>query len=295
MSDWRPTEQYQRIVEANRQFYSQYASLYDATETCVVDPQHQREVATDLRQILALTGRPPATLRALDACGGSGNIALKLLGLGVPVTLVDVSSELQEIFRRKCETSGLTPQIVTSEIGSFLAQTTQTFDLIVFSSALHHLEDIEQVLTLAFQRLDLLGFLFTVFDPTLRRRSRLVTRTLQRLDYVGFKVFCQSSDLPKALTRRLKRSLAGESNARKAGADLNPATVGMLAEYQMDHGVDDHALVHRLGAVGYRVVWHHRYVETRFRLTRRLIERTGDVTTFKLLLQRPAPAAFGGG
>jgi hypothetical protein len=32
-------------------------------------------------------------------------------------------------------------------------------------------------------------------------------------------------------------------------------------------------------------------VETRFRLTSRLIERTGDVTTFKLLLQRPAPAA----
>ena len=96
----------------------------------------------DIDRVLEATGKQPSQIRALDACGGSGNISLKLLRRGVNVTLADISSELQGIFEKKCAEHGYEPTVVCSEIGRFIASGSEPFDLIVFSSALHHLEHI---------------------------------------------------------------------------------------------------------------------------------------------------------
>jgi len=203
------------------------------------------------------------------------------------VTLVDISPELLEIFRNKCGASGVAPRIVCSEIGSFMLQTSQTFDLIVFSSALHHLENIEAVLTTAFHCLESGGLLYTIFDPTSRSRLQPTTRLLQRLEYFAFKLFCQTGDLPGAVVRRLRRLSSGVSARRKSDAALSRATAGMLAEFHVEQGIDDQALVGKLRKVGFEVVWHERYADSRFNLTQRLIERIGDSTSFKLLLRKP--------
>jgi hypothetical protein len=34
-------------------------------------------------------------------------------------------------------------------------------------------------------------------------------------------------------------------------------------------------------------VWHDRYAEARFQITRRIIQWTGNVTSFKLLMRKP--------
>ena len=44
MNDWKPTEAYRKIAEANRAYYSQTAGLYDATETCVQDEEVQGQL-----------------------------------------------------------------------------------------------------------------------------------------------------------------------------------------------------------------------------------------------------------
>ena len=291
MTQWMPTEEYRRIADANRRYYAESASRYDTTENCVTDARLQQALENDLDQALALLGRDLPKVRALDACGGSGNISLKLLRRGVDVTLVDVSPELQEIFRRKCTAAGFTPRVVLAEVGDFLAETDQTFDLIVFSSALHHLESIEPVLMAAFQRLSPDGLLFTTFDPTRQAQLGVVTRLLQRAEYAAFKLLRHTSDVPHAIRRRIQRLTAGVSSRDKSTAVLDDSTAGMLAEYHIERGIDDLALVKRLEKIGYRVAGHSRYVETRFRLTRLLIERTGDVTHFKLLLQKPRVTA----
>jgi 2-polyprenyl-3-methyl-5-hydroxy-6-metoxy-1,4-benzoquinol methylase len=288
VSDWKPTSEYQRVAEANRRFYARVASLYEASETCVTDRRTQKRLEVDLDRLIRVSGQQPAAIRALDACGGSGNVSLKLLTRNVDVTLVDISPELLEIFRRKCANLGVSPRIVCAEIGSFLSETSQTFDLIVFSSALHHLANIERVLTLAFHRLQPCGLLFTIYDPTSRSNLRTTTRVLLRLEYFMFKLFCQTVDLPGAVARRTRRVFSGVSARRKSDAALNEATTGMLAEFHVEQGIDDLALVSKLCAVGFDVVWHERYAESRFDLTRRIIERIGDSTSFKLLLRRPA-------
>lgn len=286
MQQWQPTDTYAKIASANRLFYAQTAAQYDATETCVTDPRAQALLESDLDRILQLFQRPAAQLRALDACGGSGNISLKLLRRGVQVTLADISEDLQAIFRRKCEAAGYTPQLYTGEIAAFLASTPERFDLIVFSSALHHLENVEAVLRLARECLAPGGLLFTTFDPTARAHHHFLTRALQRFDYFGFKLFCQTSDVFAAAGRRTKRLLAGTRAADKARAEVNASTAGLLAEYHVEQGIDDLALVSHLKQAGYEVVWHERYSGGRTALTRWLIRLLGDATSFKLLLRR---------
>lgn len=290
MPDWLPSTAYKKIAEANREIYAKVAGLYDETETCVTDPGVQSELEATLDRVLALLALPGKIL-ALDACGGSGNISLKLMRRGIKVVLTDISPELQQIFLAKCETLGLQPQAVCSEIAEFLARTELRFDLIVFSSALHHLENIDEVLTLAFGRLNPGGLLFTVFDPTSQEQLSTVSKILLRTEYFAFKIFCQTADLPQAIGRRLSRFVSGSRPEDKSKMTLNNATAGMLAEYHAHKGIDDLALAQRLRQVGYEVVWHERSAGTRFAWTGRIVKWLGDVTSFTLLLRKPDKAS----
>jgi len=288
VSEWKPSTEYQRIADANRRFYAEAATQYDETESCVTDGRLQQGLEDHLDRALALLGRPAASLEALDACGGSGNVSLKLLRRGVNVTLVDISPELQAIFRRKCLAEGFVPNVASAEIGTFLLGSDRAFDLIVFSSALHHLESIEPVLAAAFSRLKPGGLLLTAFDPTLQSGLGQSVRLLQRAEYVLFKLVSHTRDVPAALLRRIRRLASGVSPNDKAHAVLDTSTAGMLAEYHVERGIDDLALARSMEEIGFEVAVHIRDVESRYRLTRWLIERYGSATHFRLVLRRPS-------
>jgi hypothetical protein len=85
----------------------------------------------------------------------------------------------------------------------------------------------------------------------------------------------------------LRRIASGSSADRKLESEVNDSTAGLLAEFHVEKGIDDRALVERLKAIGFKVVWHKRLPECRFAFTRRLVAGLGDVTAFELLLQKP--------
>lgn len=273
------TPDYDRIVEANRVFYEQGAELYDATETCL-ETRYTEALERELDQILAVL---PANPRALDACGGSGNVALRLAARRIPVTLVDVSPRLISIAERKARSLPVRPEFIQSEIGYFLSTAPNSFDLITFSSALHHLQDIEGVLWLAFQSLRPGGLLFTIYDPTPRDALHSLTKAALKLDYLAFKVLQRTADLPSAIARRISR-------AATASGELTSASAGVLAEYHLELGIDDFALVAELERIGYEVLRHHRYGDARYGLIRKFVTLQRDVTQFTLLLRRPGCA-----
>ena len=290
MNNWNPSAQYYKVAEANRQYYQKTAQMYDQTETCVTDEQTQQQLEADLDRILALFNQRAKSLRALDACGGSGNVALKLLKRRVSVTLFDISQNQLDIFKQKCDTQGFIATTMCGEIGQCFLQDNNLYDLIVFSSALHHLEDIPSILALAYEHLAENGLLFTVFDPTAKSNYKKITKFTLWLDYVAFKIINQTNDLPSALKRRLSRTLAGYtqySKDAKQTIELSDETLGVLAEYHVEQGIDDFALIEQSKQLGYELVWHERYAGGRSALTRWVVRQAGDATQFKLLLRKP--------
>ena len=149
------------------------------------------------------------------------------------------------------------------------------------------------MLTLAFERLAPGGMLYSIYDPTPQSQQRTPTRLALRLEYLTFKMFFQTADFPKAIGRRIRRMLAHTTPDKKLASAINDDTIGMLAEYHVGSGIDDLALVARLKQVGYEIVWHERYAETRFKLTRQIVRWIGDHTTFKLLLRKPVKLTSG--
>jgi 2-polyprenyl-3-methyl-5-hydroxy-6-metoxy-1,4-benzoquinol methylase len=283
MSNWNPSAQYRKVAEANRRYYAQNARMYDSTETCIIDPRSQRSLELDIDDVLSMINKHPNEIRALDACGGSGNVSIKLLVRAVQVTTCDISPHLLSIFQAKCQEVGLSPTVVCAEIGGFLSMQKASYDLVVFSSALHHLENIDEVLLLAFSRLNPSGLLFTIFDPTAQRN--VLARLLLRLDYFAFKIHKQPNDFLAAILRRLRRFVYGRGSS-KQDLEIEDSTLGVLAEYHVEQGIDDIDLVERLKGIGFEVVWHERYPGARYALTRWLLRLLNQTTAFKLLLKK---------
>ena len=205
------------------------------------------------------------------------------------VTSVDISPDLLAILARHCAHDRDSLEIVCSEVRAFLSSPGQSYDLITFSSALHHLADVEGILRLAARRLAPSGLLYTAFDPTLREEIPKTAQALLYAEYLGFKLVSQTSDVPKAALRKLKRMLRGRlQNADKNEAGLRDENLGVLAEYHVEHGLDDRALADLLRGEKLSILWHERAPRSRFIAVERVLGRMGVVTDFKLLAQRAA-------
>ena len=93
------SDNYQKVALANKLYYDKNAAHYDRTETCAVDKRFQDELHEDLKSIKGMFGNIPSlSIKVLDACGGSGNVALKVLDLGMGAVLCDQSQKLINIF-----------------------------------------------------------------------------------------------------------------------------------------------------------------------------------------------------
>jgi 2-polyprenyl-3-methyl-5-hydroxy-6-metoxy-1,4-benzoquinol methylase len=293
MSSFSPTAEYQKVADANRLFYAKFARMYDATESCVSNPRFQAELQRTLEQVLSHLGKPMAAIAALDACGGTGNVALKLAERGVRVTLSDISEEQIAICREKCRAGGLQLTEFCGEIGAFLGQHPGEFDLVVFASALHHLADFRTILRLAYESLRPGGLILTLYDPTLIAERSRATQLVLSLDYMTFKLLDQWRDIPAAVMRRIKRKLQKiDASTDKTRVAISEENLGYLAEYHITHGIDDRALVREMNALGAETVWHKRIPGGRSRIARKLVASFGDATDFELLLRKPsAPTA----
>ena len=256
-------------VEANRRFYETVAAEYDQKEEAVVNPRAQALLRDSLRRALELAGPDP---QVLDACGGSGNVSELLVGMGVTPVLVDVSPEMIGLWRAKAARLGLEPETAEAEIVDFLRDDPRTWDVVVFSSALHHLENYQEAVDAAAGRLNAGGVLVTIFDPPLAGPG---DRAIRRLDWVLFQALHEPRDFADTVRARLRRS-----------SEDGPA-IGRLAERYALEGVDDLELRRLLEERGLDIVVHERMPEARMRATRALLRLSGRDGAFRLIARRP--------
>lgn len=257
--------------EANRRFYEELAASYDETEHCIATGREQDVLRTALESALRLTGPRP---RALDACGGSGNAARMLAELGGAPLVVDISPEMVARWREKAKAAGVEPGAEVAEIEEFLRTDERVWDLIVFSSALHHLEDYEAVLSLAGARLAPGGAILTIFDPTI---GGFLVRILRRLDWIIWTARHAPSRVPQLIVGRLRRI---------AGSGDPELSIGRLAERHAIKGIDDEALVESLRDAGFEIVSHAREYDARHAVVRTALRLIRRPSAFSLLLRK---------
>jgi 2-polyprenyl-3-methyl-5-hydroxy-6-metoxy-1,4-benzoquinol methylase len=255
-------------VDANRLFYAATGDDYDRLEENVGDEYLQAQ----LREILlAAVSIAPEPVRTLDACGGSGNASLVLHSFGIVPLTVDLSPEMLAVYERKAADQGLEAHTLTAEIGEFLSEDSRRWDLIVFCSALHHVDDPAGVLELAAARLAPGGVLVTAFDPTTTTR---LGRRLRRLDYILHVVVRDPKRARVLIERRLRR--------------IEPDDLTLIGDRAERHalvGINDLLLAQRLSDAGFLVIAHRRTFNGRFRATRAVYRLFRMPSTFSITLQ----------
>src|SRR5215467_1924491 len=200
----RRSEAQAKVIEANVTFYLDMAEKYDTYETYLFDPALQQSLEDDLDKIgshLALLGRTP---HCLECGGGTGNLTLKMCKRGWAVTVVDVSEQMLDLLQQKARAQGYSPTLIHSPIEEYLQNAGGSYDLVAFSSVLHHLYSYESVVEHALKQLRPDGVFYSNYDP-LTPKSPFFARLFDSFDTTIAKILFDPADVVPGIRRRLRK------------------------------------------------------------------------------------------
>ena len=260
-------------AEANRQFYAKYATTYDEDECCATGTRERDWLRGRLR--LALSHLPNRPLRALDAGGGTGNGASILVELGIEPVVLDISPEMLARWRAKRAATGSEAITVNEPIEHFLVRDDTSWDFVLFSSVLHHLEDPAEALRLAAARLAPGGLILTVQDPLPADR---LSRLIRRLDWGTYAMFHYRWALLASMIAKLRRTLPGGSDA---------VHIGRLAERHALEGLDIDPLARALRLAGLEIVQVDLQASARYQAIRAALRVLRRNSNFSIIARRP--------
>lgn len=193
-----------------------------------------------------LTSKLSHPIRAVDMCGGAGKAAfvVKKLQLNSIVTLVDVAEKMLDIAKIRMEKENISDlEIVNADAFGFLEEDRE-FDLIIFSSAIHHFKDPVDLLSKASKRLSDNGFIITIADPTTIIKSKR---------YKFFEFLAVNSDGKKQIMKKCFSNTFTKTDSKIPDENFD------LAEYQTYLGINDMKLKQDLANMGLSTLVHMRY------------------------------------
>jgi len=242
------------VVQANVDFFRGFAHKYDRYESPVFDAFFQQMLVDDLDRITASFEHAVTRPSALDCGGGTGNFALKLLARGWSVSVLDVSPDMLAILSQKCQARQWSPSIINKTIETYLAETSDSYDLICFGSVLHHLYSYLAVVNSAADRIRPGGFFYANFDPAIPKRPFLAN-AVTSVDTFAAKILHDPADVFPGILRRLKKLALKPS----PGHGRRVASLGDIADYHSRTGVDDRQIRDILSQKGFAILEHLRY------------------------------------
>ena len=270
-----------RVIAANVEFYRQIADKYESYEFYLFDKVLQKSLEDDLDKIgsyFASLGRVPS---CLECGGGTGNLTLKMCARGWDVTVVDISEHMLDLLKEKALTKGYLPALVSSPIERFLEATDESFDLVAFSSVLHHLYSYPSVVEQAASHVRLGGLFYSNWDPTIPR-NRFWARAIDSVDIAAAKFMRDLRDVLPGIWRRTRKLF------RRHDSQFSRPVVwaGDLAEYHAKTGVDDAQILRLLQLSGFSIVEHQRFPTGRTTFGRFMNERLRLLESFKIIARR---------
>jgi SAM-dependent methyltransferase len=185
-----------------------------------------------------------------------------------------------EISKGKVASHGYKAEFVNDSIEHFLANSGRVFDVITFSSVLHHLYTPLNVVNDIAARVKAGGFFYSNFDPVLPS-SRFLTTCFYNLDTILAKMQSDRRDFLPGIGRRLRKFFI----ARDSDHSRAIASPGDLAEYHARVGLDDVCIEKQLEQYGF-VVERVRYPSARTKFMQKMNRYLQANLNFKIMAQR---------
>lgn len=270
-----------KVIEANVDFYRQIAEKYDSYEPYLFDPALQQSLEDDVDKIgsyFTSLGRAPS---CLECGGGTGNLTLKMCARGWAVTVVDVSAKMLDLLQEKLRARNYSPTLIHSSIERFLETTCEPYDLVAFSSVLHHLYSYASVVKQLASRVRAGGLFYSNYDPIVPKHP-FWTHLFASLDIALAKSVLDRRDVLPGIGRRIQKVFM----PKDAVFDRAVLSAGDVAEYHAWAGVDDELILKILQTSGFSVVEHRRFGIGRTNFVRFLNQRLKLWQNFKVVARR---------
>ena len=235
------------VIDANRKVYTNIAATY---EDVVFTGDANNRLKILLSNTIEILKETKHDILALDACGGTGQASFLLNDLGCETHLVDLSSEMIANMKKRCSKNNIKIKTINSEINEFFIDNDIKYDLIVFSSALHHLRLPAKILILAMESLSKGGILLTISDPTINIQKKSF-KLLSFLD----RTFNHLLINPLVAFKLMFEKIYGNFSS-KNGKEREQ---GWLSEFHTVYGINDEELIEELVQNKNYILFHKRY------------------------------------
>lgn len=162
--------QREKILLANRAYHALEADVYDSCHGEIYNLYAQTRLKNVLRknlQAFSDVRKSKEAIYALDCACGTGNVGGKLLEYGYKIDALDISPEMLTVFDHKFGDRFKDRfRTIECDIDSFLENgPLRKYDIIVFSSALHHLPDYLSTYLKAVKLLKRPGMIMVFHEP----------------------------------------------------------------------------------------------------------------------------------
>jgi SAM-dependent methyltransferase len=227
------------IVEHNRVHHATMAWLYDYSYPNMTHWYEKALLARDLRLIRSLMPQDRSP-RVLDVGTGTGRLALRFVRLGWAVHGVDLSPEMLAVCRTKYDTIRPPKGTLTLEVRDVThIGGGASYDLISFSSVLHHLPYYSETLRRALDLLAPGGLIYITHEPERQPKGKRspLSKALSIVD--------QALRAPQQVRKQAVRALHGRDHPKPQGM--------ALTDYHDKAGLDLDAITALLHECGFEV------------------------------------------
>lgn len=196
------SELYKKIIEGNIEVHEKEASFYDCIHSEIYNFIEQKRIKNGLLFIHKRIRKN--SFKALDIGCGTGNITLKLAELGYSVTSVDISEPMLNILKEKVSLHKYKHRIslVKSNVDDFINNQSQSYDIVTFSSVLHHLPDYLTTLKKTCNIVKNQGFVFIIHEPRGKCLEIKHSWFRERFCSLENRIYSRVARMPKDIPKR---------------------------------------------------------------------------------------------